>query len=525
MLNNIKIKLKNKDWRIDFILKLIFIFMPIFVISFMQLWKGFRISKLIPVYSDEMSWYGQVMSVVEYGSPLGYYGYNATHAVLGTFEPWGPFIIYFMAIIPAILKYILGISGYHVIILGNIFWLCFANFLFLILTNPKRKNIIKLIIGSIILYLIWIYVLLLMAESLRYSFSIILAGMMIYCLNSSSKTKMYPIMLYVITPIVILLFMSTYVMFSAVIPIWLYCIYKRNVEILSKHKILYILGGLLLCGIVTLGIFYVNALFSAPYITNGYDNIIEAFKIGIIPGIRNVFDVFLNSAKSVDIWSMLNMSNIDYGSITFYVLFYYLTMALLISSIYKSLKKKQIQNAENSIISLYMLTIFLLGFFILYSVERWTLVRGINVALIFVIYIQAVSNQNTIDFKKVVSFACLGILPMAMFWTSSTIPNRMSEEKIEMLNDYKNIFDRYIQVDSKNESWENSIAMYGSPENLLSGAFPAGIGLNYMINNDINNINAKYAVVFHNEELANEIERNNYTKVYSDDKVAILIQE
>ena len=67
--------------------------------------------------------------------------------------------------------------------------------------------------------------------------------------------------------------------------------------------------------------------------------------------------------------------------------------------------------------------------------------------------------------------------------------------------------------------------MYGSPENLLSGAFPAGIGLNYMINNDINNINAKYAVVFHNEELANEIERNNYTKVYSDDKVAILIQE
>jgi len=336
---------------------------------------------------------------------------------------------------------------------------------------------------------------------------------------------MYPIMLYVITPIVILLFMSTYVMFSAVIPIWLYCIYKRNVEILSKHKILYILGGLLLCGIVTLGIFYVNALFSAPYITNGYDNIIEAFKIGIIPGIRNVFDVFLNSAKSVDIWSMLNMSNIDYGSITFYVLFYYLTMALLISSIYKSLKKKQIQNAENSIISLYMLTIFLLGFFILYSVERWTLVRGINVALIFVIYIQAVSNQNTIDFKKVVSFACLGILPMAMFWTSSTIPNRMSEEKIEMLNDYKNIFDRYIQVDSKNESWENSIAMYGSPENLLSGAFPAGIGLNYMINNDINNINAKYAVVFHNEELANEIERNNYTKVYSDDKVAILIQE
>ena len=121
MLNNIKIKLKNKDWCIDFILKLIFIFMPIFVISFMQLWKGFRISKLIPVYSDEMSWYGQVMSVVEYGSPLGYYGYNATHAVLGTFGPWGPFIIYFMAIIPAILKYILGISGYHVIILGNIF--------------------------------------------------------------------------------------------------------------------------------------------------------------------------------------------------------------------------------------------------------------------------------------------------------------------------------------------------------------------------------------------------------------------
>lgn len=49
----------------------------------------FELSILQPVWNDEIGWYNQVAAVIEYGKPLGYYGYNGTHAQIGTWGAWG----------------------------------------------------------------------------------------------------------------------------------------------------------------------------------------------------------------------------------------------------------------------------------------------------------------------------------------------------------------------------------------------------------------------------------------------------
>lgn len=77
-------KTKRNGWLI-----FLFCIMPLIIMGALSCWKGFDLSKFTLVYNDEVSWYNQVAAVVEYGKPLGYYGYNGSYAKIGTFGPWG----------------------------------------------------------------------------------------------------------------------------------------------------------------------------------------------------------------------------------------------------------------------------------------------------------------------------------------------------------------------------------------------------------------------------------------------------
>ena len=48
---------------------------------------------IMPAWNDEDFYYNQIKSMLEYGRPLGYYGYNGSHAPVGTFGAHGWFIL------------------------------------------------------------------------------------------------------------------------------------------------------------------------------------------------------------------------------------------------------------------------------------------------------------------------------------------------------------------------------------------------------------------------------------------------
>ena len=101
----------------------------------------FELSILQPVWNDEIGWYNQVAAVIEYGKPLGYYGYNGTHAQIGTWGAWGiaPLLPY------AAFGKIFG-WGLSSMALANIFFLCLAMLLLVIMTRPSVTQTLWLIL-------------------------------------------------------------------------------------------------------------------------------------------------------------------------------------------------------------------------------------------------------------------------------------------------------------------------------------------------------------------------------------------
>lgn len=47
--------------------------------------------------SDEVIYNRQLVGVLKVGSPQGYFGYNESHATIGTFSTWGPLVIWLYA--------------------------------------------------------------------------------------------------------------------------------------------------------------------------------------------------------------------------------------------------------------------------------------------------------------------------------------------------------------------------------------------------------------------------------------------
>ena len=76
-------------------------------------------------WSDEVVYSKQLAAVVQYGAPQGYFGFNESHAPVGTFAAWGP-AIFWMYALPGLL-----LRGQNAFIWCNLFfavagWVVFA---------------------------------------------------------------------------------------------------------------------------------------------------------------------------------------------------------------------------------------------------------------------------------------------------------------------------------------------------------------------------------------------------------------
>ncbi len=76
-------------------------------------------------WSDEVYYAKQLSAVVEHGAPLGYFGFNESHAEIGRFSAWGPAVFYLYAIPGLIFR------GQNAFLYCNLFfvlagWICFV---------------------------------------------------------------------------------------------------------------------------------------------------------------------------------------------------------------------------------------------------------------------------------------------------------------------------------------------------------------------------------------------------------------
>ena len=86
-------------------------------------------------WNDELFYYKQVESILEFGYPQGYYGFNESHALKLSFAAWSPILVF-----PWILWGL--VFGWNLMspIICNIFLMCLCCFLFVWLVRPTWKQ-------------------------------------------------------------------------------------------------------------------------------------------------------------------------------------------------------------------------------------------------------------------------------------------------------------------------------------------------------------------------------------------------
>lgn len=472
-----------------YLLNIIVVLLPFLVVGFILFLNGYklRFSILLPAWNDEVGWWNQVNTMIQYGKPFGYYGYNGTHAAIGKWAAWGgtPLLPYFL------FGKIFGWNLYSMA-LANMTFLSISLFIFLILTKPDKKQKVWLIGTYICLTIAIGYSMTSMSEGLRYSLGIILTALLIWLeQKSQKKNQKFSGKDFFITIIIIIIVyyaITVYLIFSLVVPLFCWFFFRKK-KFLLRAGISFIITGL-----TTVSANHFVSLTSSPYTTSTISQIIQTIKDkGWYQGICYVLDLFFNNLATVDFPNLLNGDTILFWFFSFYLLFLcYLTVVLL--RLLKNIDKTDCftGNKNYYILALWVTAGFLFGYCMLYTGSKWTLCRGINtgliMALLFLIFV-----ENRIDKKGFILISLLSIVSIWGYYSQIVDERASIAQYTDTILAEKKQMEEVIEISKDNSVWENTVAHYGTV-NFMYLTLPAGCGLNYMIAGKENK-NAKYALI------------------------------
>lgn len=224
-------------------------------------------------WNDELFYFKQTESIVNFGYPQGYFGFNESHALKLSFAAWSPVLL-----LPWILWGL--VFGWNIMspIICNIFLLTVAVFCFVWLTRPAWKQLGVLAL-LFCLYTPFVrYMLSGMPEVICFSFLILFYGLAVRYLEE--EHSLYLALLFLVSALLVL--MRPYMLLFLMLPVFLW---------IRKDKWKGVLGA----GAVTVAVLgcyalikhYLSAEYFAPLFFT--DWISAFFEKGIFGGIRNFF--------------------------------------------------------------------------------------------------------------------------------------------------------------------------------------------------------------------------------------------
>lgn len=211
--------------------------------------------------ADDILYYKMVAGVVNFGSPLGYFGYNESHAMVSSFGVWSPVLL-----IPWVLWGKVFGWGYSSPIICNICMLSCGFAAFAILAKPTWKQIISIALLFLSVIPFTMYVLSGRPEAVGYSLIIIMYGIVFSYFKRETTGKLILIFL----SITLLSLMRPYFMVFLLLPGMLW---------VRRSKFAGLLGTALITTINLLGYKFITYFFAAPYFYSSMaTDFIEAFK-------------------------------------------------------------------------------------------------------------------------------------------------------------------------------------------------------------------------------------------------------
>lgn len=514
--------------RVDLALKLLFVFLPLLMLLLICFWKGFDILGAEPCWNDEVFWYEQAKSFIEYGRPLGYFGYNQTHSAVGTFAAWGPWLVCLMSIFPA-LFHLFGMPvTVFSFILGNIAFMMAAHALFLVLVKPDRRRLLWLLLAAGILFSSWLYIFTVMAEVLRYSLAIILAGLFVYALDTDNQSRVYPLVLYGVLPLVLSFFTLIHLMFTLLFPIWFYILWKRNRARMQGRQILWALGAGIFWVVLTLVLAKIYFFAAAPYPDYTIQEQLAALTQGIGPALSALLTPLIRAWENAGVGTLVGII-LEGPQASFfiaaYILFYYAVLLYLLVSALLDLRRRDYSGAERDIICLFVLAAFLGLVYLVYIQDLvLTLLRHLSIPLVFCLYFLAASKRgkaNCLPIFLLISGVLL-LYPFSVELDNTFLLGRDDPSLRETRAEYLEMYSQHISPDPDASPWESTVVIYRDCPSYCSN-FPTGVGINLIFNLQINTT-ARYAILCKSimpdvlEEFSAELEQT-HTLLYEDDNI------
>lgn len=450
-------------------------------------------------YNDVLFYYKQVEGILSGGIPKGYFGYNESRALYGSFATWNPLLF-----LPWVIWGLVFGWGYMSVLICNIVVFSLALVFFVLLTKIEWKNIVMLIIMLSIFPSLSFYLLQGLPETIVVSVLLIYFG---YSIKAEKETLKLG---YIIAMFVTSSFLTICRPFMIVLVI-LPCIYL--VKLKGKKAIAV---SVLIFAFNCIAYFICNKLFASEYImplmkTNIISSILAGNIWSVVPYIKQLLQFIL----------MAFSMGLTAG--THYVIAILTAGILLVLYSTKSKTNNRISNI------MFVITVICLIGATLTLGQKIS--EGGRHIYAFSIVGIALCSVNKCNIKTIVSnVAIIGV--MAIFIFNGAIipaeydipmPNAELQSNIEY---WKYEFEESGIEATSTLGWENTVVWpVNSVEQYELYALPKGMGIScclhpYIVEN-IKELKSKYIIVTIDSELHQLCMEEKYYEIGRSEKVVI----
>lgn len=499
-----------KKYRPYFLKIILGVVLP-FAISMIFLYVKDRQSiwSIMPAWNDEDFYYKQIEAILSYGQPLGYYGYDGSHAKIGHFGFHG-----FIILIPYVIFAICFGLQYYTLAFTNISLLSVANFIYILLYKPKYNQLLLFIIATLSPMVLF-FVNTGMMEGENYFISIVAALLMVYLIKKPHNRKISV----ALGMLIVWAVLSKVTWVALVLPYMLLLLREKKIS--NMLKWLYSFIATALCGVVGYSVFL---LFRANYFerVSPMSAYIEKVEVkGLVEGIMYIIEQAFNNFV---------VSWFTFDSTWLFVCKLFVFIFLVLSILF-CIHYKKLYNYMYICIPAILIVCFVLGVSVLYvgGVEA---VRTVYPAALFSQIFMILILMDGSRKKMKVVLAGLSIIFFSLNFILDGgyyIRNYYSEED----KTYYAQLERYmgnIELDlMTNDPFDNTLVMVWTsyPDRIYELFVPAGTGLNYYwdIPEDLSGFRAKY-VLLSNANLSTfeHLKKAGYVVLASDTNTTLLIR-
>lgn len=430
-------------------------------------------------WNDEAAYYQLIKTCITTGQPIGYWGFNGNHAIVGTGSAWSPAIIWPYAI----WAYIFPLSKGFVYFV-NLFYITLANVIFYFCVKPDKKQSIKLILAQVTSAVFILYLSVNMSEMFRYAIAIVLAGLLYQILFRESPKFVK----YIITPLMMIGAAQVYVFFAFCVPIYIFGIMKKS-KLWKK-----LLASVAALGVVAFGSYYLLHLISSNYNIHKTEALLNAVKSMDIGGAILAFLRMMKQGATevFGLWTYVYSNPLIPFHVLFSVVLVLASIGLIVSFIVKNKrnKTKELKDAVIAMIVVYSVALFFWMYMTLYSIDPFTFMRGTYIVVIFSMYLMAMMDC------KWLYIGLLGLQAVSLFFLPVNMDYYMTGHYMEATEHaewdaLESAVSEAIGLNYFADAWENTVAMYTMEPKAIC-AMPAGIGVNFIMQDGVLPEEAEY---------------------------------